>query len=149
MVHSVAFQAYSENQITPDSKTLLPAVAGTIARGMEPYPYGDTDAERIRADRELTNTVTLDSKSLARGKRVYEHQCQVCHGPQGKGDGSIIPKFPNPPSFSTKRVLSLGDGAIFHVITTGSGLMPPHALQVLPRDRWCLVHYVKKLREEK
>ncbi len=149
MVHAVSYQAYSENPLTPDGKTLLPAVEGTIAREAEPFSYGNTEQERARADRELKNPVVLDAKSLARGQAVFEHQCLICHGAQGKGDGPIIPKFPNPPSFSTKRVLALGDGALYHVITRGSGMMPPHALQVLPHDRWCIIHYVKKLREGK
>lgn len=149
MVHPVSFSPYSENPLTPDGKTMLPAVAGTIARGAELYPYGNSEEDRARAERELKNPIPLDAKSLERGKAVYEHTCLVCHGASGKGDGPIIPKFPNPPSFSTKRVLALNDGAIFHVITRGTGVMPPHALQVLPKDRWCLVHYVKKLREEK
>jgi len=149
MVHSVPFQAYSENPLTTDGKTMLSQVHGTIARDAEVYPYGNTEAERARADRELKNPVHLTEKALARGKEVFQAQCLVCHGPKGKGDGPIIPKFPNPPSFSTKRVLALSDGAIFHVITRGSGLMAPHALQVVPRDRWNVVHYVKQLREEK
>lgn len=146
MVHSVPFQPYSANPLTPDGKTMLPAVRGTIARGTEPYPYGSTDADRARASRELKNPVPLDAQSLARGKEVYQHACLVCHGAAGKGDGPIIPKFPNPPSFSTKRVRELTDGAIYHIITRGSGLMPPHALQVLPQDRWKLVHYVNELK---
>lgn len=149
MVHSIPFQAYSENPLTPDHKTMLAAVPGTIPRGTEVYPYGDTEQERARAERELKNPIPADSVALARGKEVFERQCLVCHGASGKGDGPIIPKFPNPPSFSTKRVRSLTDGGIFHVITRGSGLMPPHALQVLSQDRWRLVHYVKQLREEK
>ncbi len=149
MVHAVSFAPYSENPLTPDGKTMLPSVTGTIARGSEIYPYGSTDEDRARAEKELKNPIPLNAKSLEKGKAIYERACLVCHGATGKGDGPIIPKFPNPPSFSTKRVLALNDGAIYHVITRGTGVMPPHAIQVLPNDRWYLVHYVKKLREEK
>lgn len=149
MVHPVAYPPYSQNPLTSDGKTMLSPVPGTIARGAEVYPYGNTDVDRAKATRELKNPVPQDVKSIARGKDVYERACLVCHGVSGKGDGPIIPKFPNPPSFSTKNILELNDGALFHIITKGSGLMPPHGLQVLPYDRWCLVHYVKKLREEK
>lgn len=147
MVHPVAYQPYSENPLTEDKKTMRPPAFGTIALGQKPYPYGSSEADRARASKELVNPLKADSAALARGKEVYERTCLVCHGPGGKGDGPIIPKFPNPPSFSTKRVLQLTDGGIYHVITVGSGLMAPHALQVLPEDRWRLVHYVKRLRE--
>ena len=146
MVHSVPFQPYSKNPLTADGKTMLPPVRGTIARGTEPYPYGSTEEDRAKASRELKNPVPVTAQSLARGKEVYQHMCLVCHGVSGQGDGPIIPKFPNPPSFSTKRVKELTDGALYHIITRGSGLMPPHAIQILPQDRWNLVHYVNGLR---
>lgn len=146
MVHSVAFQPYSNSPLTVDGKVMLSQVKGTIARGTEPYPYESTDADRARASRELRNPDPLNAATLARGKEVYQRMCLVCHGASGKGDGPIIPKFPNPPSFTTKRVKELTDGALYHIITRGSGLMPPHALQILPRDRWNLVHYVNELR---
>lgn len=146
MVHSVPYQPYSQNPLTPDGKTMLSPVAGTVARGTQPYPYDNSSEGRAKASRELKNPVPLDVKSLARGKEVYQRACLICHGVEGKGDGPLIPKFPNPPSFTTKSVQKLTDGELYHVITVGSGLMPPHALQVLPQDRWHLVNYLNQLR---
>lgn len=146
MVYSVPFQPYSENPLTSDGKTMLPQVKGTIAKDSTYYSYGMTDGDRIRASRELKNPIPQNTETLLRGKEVYQETCLICHGEAGKGDGPIIPKFPNPPSFSSKQIKTLTDGEIYHIITRGSGLMPPHALQITPDDRWKLVHYVNQLR---
>jgi len=36
-------------------------------------------------------------------------------------------------------------GYYFEVITHGFGAMPDYAAQILPRDRWCIVAYIRAL----
>ena len=82
---------------------------------------------------------------MERGKKVFETFCFVCHGPEGKGDGPVIPKFPAPPSFVSGPVKDYPEGRIFHVVTKGYGLMPSYATQISAEDRWKLAMYVKTL----
>jgi mono/diheme cytochrome c family protein len=138
MVHAVPYESFSENPVTPDGKTLLAAPPGTIARGkLDPLKSA------LSADNK-TETVP-QNVNWARAKYVFEHQCLMCHGPEGKGDGPLIPKFPNPPSFTSKRVRDLTLDEIYAAITSGVGQMPPHALQILPHDRILVTKYVKTL----
>ena len=102
---------------------------------------------RERAGRELRNPLEPTRPSLARGKQVFENVCTVCHGPDGQGDGPIIGRFPNPPSLLAPRAKGLPDGQIVHVITRGQGIMPSHAAQVLPEDRWRVVLHLRQLQE--
>ncbi|MCB0404941.1 MAG: cytochrome c [Bdellovibrionales bacterium] len=148
MVHSQAYEAFSENPNTPDGKTQLPPVLGTIARGQMPYYYGRSDADAERAGRELKSPVSADESVLKRGKEMYGHYCVSCHGQTGEGDGPLIPKFPNPPSFHTKRLKGYPAGRIFHVITVGSGAMAEHGTQILPEDRWAIAYYVMEMKKE-
>ncbi|MFW5740336.1 MAG: c-type cytochrome, partial [Myxococcota bacterium] len=37
------------------------------------------------------------------------------------------------------------DGRIYHVVTDGQNIMPSYAVQILPRDRWAAVRYVRDL----
>jgi hypothetical protein len=39
----------------------------------------------------------------------------------------------------------LAEGQIFHIITRGQGIMPSHAVQVLPEDRWRVVLYLSQM----
>ncbi|MBT3983662.1 MAG: cytochrome c [Bacteriovoracaceae bacterium] len=143
MVHSQAYEAYSDNPVTKNKKTMQLKAFGSIARGHLPFTYGSGDKEAQRAGEELVNPIAFNKDNVARGKYMYEIYCLSCHGVSGEGDGPLIPKFPNPPDFKTKRVLSYLDGRMYHIITRGSGDMPSHSAQIFPEDRWKLIHYVR------
>lgn len=145
MAHPVPYEAYAPNPLMKDGKTLQPPPAGSIPRGFLPYHYGPTPEEAVRAGRELTNPVPATPENIARGKQVYEQTCLICHGPAGKGDGPLIPKFPNPPSFTSKTLKEYPEGRLFHVITRGSGMMASYAAQVSAEDRWRVVRYIRTL----
>lgn len=147
MVESVPYDAFAPNPNTATGQTLLAPPAGTISRGHLPYRFANTPEDAERAGLELQNPIPLTPEALARGKRVYENFCLVCHGTSGKGDGPLIPKYPNPPSLSSKTVAAFPAGRLYHVITVGSvsGLMAAYAGQIAPADRWRLVHYLQTL----
>ena len=65
------------------------------------------------------------------------------------GDGSIVPKFPRPPSLQSDKVRQWADGRIFHTITIGQNLMPSYATQISAGDRWAIIHYVRALQRAK
>ncbi|HEV8581601.1 MAG TPA: cytochrome c [Thermoanaerobaculia bacterium] len=146
MAHSVPYDAYAPNRVTRDGATLQAPVPGTIpVAGPLPFRYAANPEGAARAGRELRNPFPPSPAVLARGQRVYQTFCAVCHGETGAGDGPLIPKFPNPPSYTSARLLQMPDGQIFHVITRGSGMMPAYAGQISPDDRWKAVRYVRRL----
>ncbi len=145
MVHSIPYDSFAANPNTPDGKTLQAPPDGTLPRGFRPYHYGNTPEEAVRAGRELKNPLPATVENRACGQKVFETFCLVCHGSAGKGDGPLIPKFPNPPSFTSKTVRNYPEGRIFHVVTKGSGMMASYASQISPEDRWKLVQYVQTL----
>lgn len=122
-------------------------VKGTVPREGAAYPYGMADAEK--AGKELQNPLTPTHAVMERGKDRFETYCLVCHGPSGEGDGSIIPKFPRPPTLHSDKVRGWTDGRIFHVITMGQGLMAKYAMQVPTEDRWAIIHYIRALQKAK
>jgi len=82
---------------------------------------------------------------LEEGKKVFELNCQVCHGPAGKGDGPAGAVLnPKPRDLSSRELQAETDGELFWKIGTGRGPMPPW--QMLPeKDRWSVVHYIRTL----
>jgi mono/diheme cytochrome c family protein len=120
-------------------------VRGTIPRDFKPFRFAVGAEEMSRAGRELANPLTATPENLARGGQVYSNHCAVCHGENGAGDGPVIPKYPNPPSYRTEQSKALPDGSMFHVITLGRNNMPAHAAQVSPDDRWRVILHIRRL----
>lgn len=135
MVDSQAVKAQEEVMRLPPE--------GTYPRGFKPYPYGKEEGEL--ASTELENPLKRSKNFLKLGQKKYNTYCIVCHGPTGKGNGTIVPKFPMPPSLNSDKVREWSDGRLFHVITRGQNLMPSYAIQVTPEERWAIVHYVRAL----
>lgn len=145
MVDSGVVKAYDTNPLSQAGPSLMIPPEGTVPMGTTPFVYGPGPAEAQRAGRELVSPLAATPADLARGKQVFETICFVCHGLRGEGDGPIIGRFPNPPSLMAARAKGLPDGQIFHIITRGQGIMPSHAAQVLPEDRWRVILYLRQL----
>jgi mono/diheme cytochrome c family protein len=145
MVASLPYDAFAPNPVTRDGKTLQAPVAGTIARGFQPFPYEATAADAERAGRELVNPRALTPEAMAQGRALYQTFCAVCHGEHGAGDGPLVPRIPNPPAYTSERVRGMPAGQLFHVISRGSGRMPSYAAQITTDQRWLLVHYLQAL----
>ena len=65
----------------------------------------------------------------------------------GRGDGLVSAKtILKPPSLVNAKIKGWQDGGIYHVITMGRGLMGSFAAQIPDeKDRWALVHFIRRL----
>ena len=142
MARSPAYKAFAPNPVTRDGLTIQPPVPGTLARGQEAFHYLPTEAESIRAGRELTNPHQPTAAILQDGKALYETFCFICHGARGQGDGPIADRIPAPPAYTSQRLMAFPPGRLFHVITAGAGKMPSYAGQLSSDERWKVVTYV-------
>jgi mono/diheme cytochrome c family protein len=138
MVYSPALKAQKEGSMR------MP-VRGTIPRDYEPYPYKDLET----AGRELKNPLRPTHQVMMRGQAIYNTYCIVCHGPNGEGDGTVVPRFPRPPTLQSDKIRGYQDGSIYHVITMGQNLMPSYASQISSGDRWAAIHYIRALQRAK
>ena len=145
MLEPVPYESYDPSSLTADGKVLMLPPEGTVPVEDRSFPFGADEAEAIRAGPELANPVPLSTDVMVRGADAFASKCLVCHGPAAEGDGPIIGRFPNPPNLNAENARMYPDGRIFHVITRGQGLMPSHAVQVLPQDRWAVIHYLRSL----
>lgn len=116
---------------------------GTLAVNQpSPYRYAK-DPEG--AGSTLKNPVPRTKPMLVRGQHLYNTYCIVCHGTRGEGNGSIVPKFPQPPSLHSEKVRNWNDGRLFHIMTMGQNLMPSYATQLNEEERWAVANYVRVL----
>jgi mono/diheme cytochrome c family protein len=148
MARSVPYDSFSSNPNFADRMTLRKPVPGVVIRGSMPLHFAATPADAQRAGRELSNPFH-DAASLTRGAAVYATYCEICHGPLGKGDGTVALRgFPAPPSLLAPRARGLADGQIFHIVTYGQNNMPSYASQVEREDRWKAILYVRELQRK-
>jgi mono/diheme cytochrome c family protein len=141
MVYGPAIKAQKEG-------SMRPPVAGTIPRGYQPYAYSkDPEA----AGKFLKSPIRMTKETMARGQKMFNTYCIVCHGPYGEGDGSVTSDgaFPRPPSLQSEKIMKWSDGRIYHVITVGQNLMPSYASQVGVEDRWAIIQYVRAIQRAK
>ncbi len=94
--------------------------------------------------------IAPDEESLARGAELYEQQCAMCHGSEGRGDGPAASGLETPPADFLDREHSAiyGPGEKFWIIGNGSGEtgMPPFP-HIEAIDRWHLVNHIFDLQE--
>lgn len=149
MAEPVPYGAFAPNPNFPDGKTLREPAPGTIPQGHLPLHYRPTPEDAARAGRELHNPFNAaDPPVRERAAYVFASYCQVCHGPQGLGNGPVTQRgFPPPPSLVTGKYRDLKDGQIFHTLTYGEGNMPSYAAQLSREDRWRVIVHVRALQQ--
>jgi len=82
---------------------------------------------------------------IAEGKRLYDANCVVCHGPQGRGDGPAASALKPPPPDLRTNASKWNDGQIAAQIQSGRGAMPAYKTTLDAKAIWSIVHYVRRL----
>ncbi len=119
---------------------------GSVPVGYKPYPYRLNPAA---AEAALKNPLSGNAQVLEIGRTKFEIYCAVCHGAQGKGDGTVSKKMSiQVPSLLSDKVRAFNDGRIYHIITDGQGVMSSYAYQITnENDRWAIVNYIRSLQK--
>lgn len=152
MAHSQAYQTYSDNPAMEDGKTMREPVAGTVPRHMIPYPYSADFEGREMAAVNLRNQHLITETLLEKGESLYQVFCANCHGIHGDGMGNLFTSGAyviRPSSLIDEEAKSWSQGEIYHVISTGWGVMGAHASLIRPDDRWKIVAYVEEVLQAK
>ncbi|MFT5725170.1 MAG: mono/diheme cytochrome c family protein [Bacteroidia bacterium] len=149
MYESEAYEAYTQTgdmQYNPHGMTMRTPVEGAVANGQLGYTMY---AEGYEASDGWRNPIAATESNVAEGMRLYNIQCQHCHGKKGKNDGGVIKsgQYPPPPwdGYASDNIKDLSDGKMFHSISFGKGNMGAHGNVLTPAERWKVLHYVRLL----
>lgn len=151
MTTHASAQAFDSSGVLPRGQVLQHPPEGTMARGQHlPLAFAAGKEEAERAGRELKAPLQPTPKDLARGAVVWNRTCAACHGEGAKGDGPVIPRFPNPPNLLIPKYLDYPEGRLFHVATFGGPekIMKGFADQIPEDDRWRAVLHLRSLQLE-
>lgn len=97
---------------------------------------------------ELKNPFSGNEDATKKGKKLFNQLCNICHGDKGKGDGMAGAALnPKPANFTTDKVQSQSDGALFWKMTTGRAPMAAYKDQLTEEQRWQLVNYIRTLKQ--
>lgn len=149
MMEQPALKAQDFHPYDREKSSMLVPPKGTWPKNREPYLYSQTQAEL--AGQKMKNPYPGDAELTQAGKIHFNNYCMVCHGEAGKGDGPVAEKWAPVvvPSLMTDKIRNYPDGRIFHIITTGQGLMGAYITQMpSSKDRWAVVNYVRQLQNQ-
>jgi Cytochrome C oxidase, cbb3-type, subunit III len=140
------YNPLAKSDFFADQRSARPLVEGTVARGeLHDDTYFYTGKLGNNPGDYMPFAVTKDD--LDRGRIRFNVYCSPCHSRLGDGNGYIPTRgfSRKPPSFHIERLEKAPVGYIFNVMTEGFGIMPDYASQIPPRDRWCIVAYIRAL----
>jgi hypothetical protein len=140
------YNPLAKSDFFADQRSARPLVEGTVARGeLHDDTYFYTGKLGNNPGDYMPFAVTKDD--LERGRSRFDIYCSPCHSRVGDGNGYIPTRgfSRKPPSFHIERLEKAPVGYVFNVMTEGFGIMPDYASQIPPRDRWCIVAYIRAL----
>lgn len=147
----VGYETYQESDAFRNGLEAQLPPEGSIPRGWQPYPYPDTNEGYEAAKANLTSPLdsTMTAANLAAGQGLYTIYCAICHGTKGDGQGHLATteKFLGIPGYNDPA-RAVTEGSIYHVIYYGKNAMGSHAGQLSEKERWQVIAYVMKLKQE-
>lgn len=137
-----------QDNMTQSPKVLPGEQVFAMPTGTVPRSGGELvlPREEREAAAKRPNPVRATPESVAKGRHLFRIYCTPCHGPEGKGDGPVAPKFIPPPDL-THPSLQKGrsDGYMQHVIGTGGAVMPAYGEALSPEERWHVVNFLRSV----
>jgi len=95
------------------------------------------------------NPVPADEISLQRGEILYDIHCALCHGDMGHGDGPLAQYFSSTPEdLVGPRASAEFDGSVFIITHQGFGEMPPLDENLIARETWDVINFIRTLPAE-
>jgi cytochrome c oxidase cbb3-type subunit 3 len=109
--------------------------------------WGEAPAKLTQQDaQKLKNPVANTKKSIAAGRVTFLQNCTMCHGENGKAEGSLVADATD---LTSPQLYKSGtsEGEIFHSIRDGAGdQMPAFKSQLdSETDIWNLVNFIRSL----
>lgn len=137
----------SSSTIFADHRASRMPVPGTVARGY--LKEDDVYYTGVNANMYVgKNPEPITPELLHRGQMKFNTYCSPCHDRTGSGQGTVALKAGplwQPTNLHQDRVKAMNDGEIFTIITQGRRTMPSYRYQILEKDRWAIISYVRAL----
>lgn len=84
---------------------------------------------------------------VATGKAIFERNCQMCHGSEGRGDGAAAQALATKPA-NLRLLNNKPEGLIAMRIIGGGSVMPAWKNILTEEEIWQLSRYIKTISQE-
>lgn len=129
------------------SKPPEPAPAAKAPEPAEaPEPEEGASVRRVRwIDVAVDPRPATPDRLAKAGPSIYEQQCKVCHGADGRGDGPRAAELNPAPSDFRQHVPFHDDAQLFAFIANGfpGSAMPAWRDQLSEEDIWNIVNFLR------
>ncbi|HAB31629.1 MAG TPA: cytochrome C [Cryomorphaceae bacterium] len=150
MYRSPSLETYAAAENTAQGTEAQLPVEGTVARGYVPYDLPNSNEGYEASKNNAAVPAYFAELNAEDGKELYSIFCSHCHGDKGDGNGILMEreKILGIPSYGADRLPDITPGSIYHVIMYGKNNMGSHASQLTYDERWKIIQYVMKLRQD-
>ena len=95
----------------------------------------------------LRNPIPRSADSIARGRQLFQKNCAVCHGAEGRGDGMVAAALPQRPDDLSKIAPPpiFPDGVVAYRIINGVKMMPAFKSTLSENEIWDLLNFIRSL----
>lgn len=146
----VGYETYQQVDFLPSGQEAMLPPENTVPRGWLPYKYENTPEGKELARLQVSPLDTLErDANLTKGAELYNIYCAICHGPKGKGQGTLVKneKILGVPSYDdVARNVTVGTS--FHTIQYGLNSMGSYASQMNTEEAWQISEYVMQLKQD-
>ena len=126
--------------IKPFERQMPEMPAGVQAFGEPARPTTRQEAAAV------PNPVPRSASSRDLGRIYYGYYCLMCHGADGRGDGTVGRSYlPQPTNLARPRVQAMSDGELAFAMAAGNGHEPVLDPTVTWERRWYIVHHLRTL----
>ena len=129
---------------------IFPFVVLAFLAGMF-YAGGSSTPSKYSTSADISNFVESDSVAVPdsfHARAIWNARCSSCHGADGKFNEKFIREFyPVPQKLTAKRLDSLGEDSLVHVIMNGRTNMNPYGDRITEPEARALVRYMRSLAE--
>ena len=150
MYRSPSLETYEVAANTAHGTSAQLPVEGTVARGYVPYDLPNSNEGYEASKNNAAVPAYFAELDADAGKELYGQFCSHCHGEKGDGNGILMEreKILGIPGYGADRLPDITPGSIYHVIMHGKNNMGSHASQLTYEERWKIIKYVMKLRQD-
>lgn len=150
------FRAQQVSTFYADKAANRPAPAGTVAWGeLNENTHLVTGKKDGKFENGFPAGFTIDEAAMKQGKKMFGIYCAACHGYAGNGDGMVHqraidlqePAWVPPTNLAGDTTVKLTDGQLFDAISNGIRNMQGYSSQIVPKDRWAIVLYLRALQK--
>ena len=123
---------------------MIPALGSQMALIVGMYLIYTTTAAELSRPPPLENPFRNQASSIAAGSVIYEQNCVVCHGEEGRGDGPLAASLSPKPVDLREHTAAHRESVLYQFISRGvqGTAMPAFEESLSDEERWHVLNFI-------